>query len=131
MPLERLLGSWDVAMQHVAMPGPVHGRQRYERVLDGAFVMLHATYEHPDFPDAISLLDGTACHYFDVRGVQRTFDLEVTAEGWSMVRRDPDFWQRSSVRFVGAEAMEGTGENSHDGGTSWQHDFSLSWTRTR
>jgi hypothetical protein len=58
-----------------------------------------------------------------------TFDLTVTESGWSMVRRDEDFWQRSAASFTGPNAMEGTGENSFDRGASWEHDFSMSWVR--
>ena len=129
MSLDRLLGTWDTSMQHVAMAEPVAGRQRYERVLDGAFVLLHATYEHPEFPDAMALHDESSCHYFDVRGVTRLFELTVDDSGWTMVRRDTDFWQRSSTRFVGPDAMHGTGENSHDGGVTWEHDYAMTYTR--
>ncbi|MCU1590719.1 MAG: hypothetical protein JWP11_1975 [Frankiales bacterium] len=129
MSLDRLLGTWELTMRHVAMPAAVRGRQCYERVLDNAFLMLHATYDHPEFPDAVALLDGSSYHYFDVRGVTRVFDLEVGDTGWAMIRRDADFWQRSAATFVGADAMDGTGENSYDGGATWQHDFSLSYAR--
>ena len=127
--MDRLLGTWDVVVKHVAVAEPVQGRHRYERVLDGAYVLLHCTYAHPDFPDAMSLLDDTTCHYFDVRGVTRRFDLQVDDDGWSMVRRDPDFWQRTTVRFFGADAMTGTGENSHDAGRTWELDVDLAYTR--
>ena len=129
MTLDRLLGTWDITMHHVAMTEPVTGRQHYEPVLADAFVMLRWTYEHPDFPDAIALLDDSTCHYFDVRGVTRLFELTLDASGWSMIRRDRDFWQRSAGRFVGPDLMEGTGENSHDGGVTWEHDYALSYVR--
>lgn len=116
-------------MRHVAMPDAIRGRQRYERVLDGAFVMLHWTYQHPEFPDALAMLDDHRCHYFDVRGVARLFELELRPDGWTMIRRDPDFWQRSTSWFTGAHSMRTNGENSHDAGVSWQHDLSLSATR--
>ena len=131
MSLDRLLGTWDLTMRHVAVPDPVAGQQRYERVLAGAFVRLDWTYEHPDFPDAIALLDDRTFHYFDVRGVTRRFDLEVDDTGWTMMRRDGDFWQRASATFLGADAMEGVGENSHDRGASWQHDYAVSYVRVR
>jgi len=129
MLLDRLLGTWTISMRHVAMPAPVSGQQGYRRVLGGAFVLLEWTYEHPEFPDALAMLDGTTCHYFDVRGITRTFDLNVSDAGWTMIRRDTDFWQRSAARFVGPDTMEGSGENSHDGGLTWQHDFSMSYAR--
>jgi hypothetical protein len=131
MSLDRLLGSWRISMQHVAMPEPVAGHHRYERVLDGAFVMSHSTYDHPDFPNAVSVLDEGRCSYFDVRGVTRIFDLEVNESGFSMIRRDNDFWQRSQLDFVTPDAIQGTGENSLDSGASWQHDYSISFTRSR
>jgi hypothetical protein len=129
MSLDRLLGTWDISLRHVSVPEPVAGRQRYERVLAEAFVLLSATYDHPDFPDALALLDESRCHYFDVRGVTRTFDLEVDHSGWTMIRRDADFWQRSGASFTGPDAMAGRGENSHDRGASWQDDFTISYTR--
>lgn len=116
-------------MLHTAMAEPVAGMQRYERVLDGAFLMLHWTFEHPEFPDAVALLDESTFHYFDVRGVTRVFDLEVGDSGWSMIRRDTDFWQRSAATFTSSDLMEGTGENSHDEGVTWQHDFSITYRR--
>jgi hypothetical protein len=68
-------------------------------------------------------------HYFDVRGVTRVFDLEITDDGWAMVRLDPEFAQRYTTRFVGPDAMESEGEFSADGGTTWEHDFSMSYAR--
>ena len=129
MSLNRLLGTWDVTMRHVAMPDPTAGRHHYERVLQGAFVMLQATYDHPELPDATALLSESALHYFDVRGVTRVFELEVDDAGWTMIRRDSDFWQRSSATFRGADEMHGPGANSHDGGVTWEHDYDMSYVR--
>jgi hypothetical protein len=42
--LDRLLGTWEFTMHHSAISEPATGRQRYERVLDGAFVLQHWTY---------------------------------------------------------------------------------------
>jgi hypothetical protein len=128
-PLDQLVGSWAFVMRHVQVPAPVTGSQRYEQVLDGAFLMLHWHYDHPDFPDAVAMLDARTCHYFDVRGVTRLYDLSVDDSGWRMIRRDDDFWQRSSARFLDGDRMDGSGENSFDRGATWQHDFSISFTR--
>jgi hypothetical protein len=129
MSLDRLLGEWQFTMRHVAMPEPVNGRQRYERVLGGAYIALHWTYEHPDFPNAIALLDERTMPYFDDRGVTRVFDLYVDDSGWRIIRRDADFWQRFAVTFTDGNSMGGTGENSHDQGTTWEHDYSISYRR--
>ena len=116
-------------MHHTALAEPVTGRQRYERVLDGAFVLQHWTYDHPDFPDAMALLSEERYHYFDVRGTVRVFDLEVEDTGWTIVRLDEDFSQRSTARFRGPDAMEGTGEASHDLGATWLPDFTITYRR--
>jgi hypothetical protein len=129
MSLDRLLGTWELTMRHHAMSDPVSGRQHYERVLDGAYVRLDWSYDHPDFPDAVAMLSEDAMHYFDVRGVTRVFDLEITDDGWTMVRLDPEFAQRYTTRFVGPDAMESEGEFSTDDGTTWEHDFSMSYAR--
>ena len=127
--LDRLLGTWGITMHHSAMSEPITGRQRYERVLDGAFVLQRWTYDHPDFPDAMALLSNDRYHYFDVRGITRVFDFEVDEAGWSMIRLDEDFSQRSTARFHGPDAVESTGEVSHDNGVTWQPDCTMPYRR--
>jgi len=127
--LDRLLGSWQITMQHHAVSGPITGRQSYERVLDGAFVLLRWTYDHPDFPDAMALMSDHHYHYVDVRGIIRVFDFEIDEAGWSMVRLDEEFSQRYSARFRGPDAMDSTGEASFDSGVTWQPDFTMTYQR--
>jgi hypothetical protein len=127
--LDRLLGSWEVMMHHSDMYEPVTGRQCYERVLEGAFVLQHWTCDHPDFPDAMALISEDRYHYFDVRGITRVSKLEVDDAGWSIIRLDEDFSQRSTARFRGPDAMESTGEVSYDKGVSWQPDFTMTYQR--
>ncbi len=129
--LDRLLGRWVFTMHHSALAEPVTGHQQYDRVLGGAFVLQHWTYDHPDFPDAQVMLSATQAHYFDVRGVIRIFDLEIDDTGWSMIHLDSHFAQRFSTRFQGPDAMEGTGEASEDAGITWRPDFSISYRRQR
>jgi hypothetical protein len=128
--LDRLVGSWEFTMQHTAMSEPITGRQRYEWVLGGAFLLQHWTYDHPDFPDAMSLLSQEHHHYFDVRGIVRIFDLDLSDEGWSMVHPDDDFAQRFTARFSGPDVIEGSGDVSRDGGTTWQPDFTITCRRS-
>jgi hypothetical protein len=127
--LDRLIGSWDFTMHHVAMSEPITGHQDYERVLDDAFVLLRWTYDHPDFPDAMIFISEERYHYFDVRGIARIFDFDITDDGWSMVRFDDDFSQRLTARFTGPDDIEGSGEASRDAGTTWQPDFTITCRR--
>jgi hypothetical protein len=129
--LDRLLGTWEVMMYHSATSEPVTGRQRYELVLDGAFVLQHWTWtdDYPDFPDAMALISEDRYHHFDDRGITRVFDFEVDDAGCSMIRLDEDFSQRSTASFRGPDAMESTGEVSHDNGITWQPDFTMIYRR--
>jgi hypothetical protein len=129
MSLDRLLGTWDITMHHSAMAEPITGRQRYESVLDGAYVLLNWTYHHPDFPDAMAILSEENMYYFDVRGITRVFDLQIDHTGWSMVHLDPEFSQRHTMSFDDPDAMQTTGEFSNDRGATWRHDFTMSSTR--
>jgi hypothetical protein len=124
--LERLLGTWgghDAPLGHVR----TGHRQRYERVLDGAFVLQRCTYDNPDFPEAMALLSEDRYYYFDVRGITRVFDFDDA--GWSMIRLDEDFSQRFTARFRGPDVMESTGEISHNNGVTWQPDFTMTYQR--
>ena len=112
-------------MHHSEVAEPVNGVQRYERILDGAFVALDWTFEHPDFPDAFAVLDETHFHYFDVRGVIRVFDFEIDENGWRMTWIAPGFSQRSTAQFLGDDAIGVGGERSSDEGANWQHDFRM------
>ena len=129
MSLDRLLGSWALTMQHAELPGLVSGRQRYERVLDDAFLILRWSYDLRDFPDAIAMLNDSECHYFDVRGVIRVFDFAIDDAGWSMVRIDDEFSQRFVGRFRGTDTIDCVGERSGDRGATWQHDFTMELRR--
>lgn len=129
MSLDRLLGTWDITMHHSSVADPVTGRQRYERVLDGAYVLLNWTYNHPDFPNAMAVLSEQKVYYFDVRGITRIFDLQINHAGWWMVHLDPEFSQRYTGRFAGPDGMDANGEYSNDEGANWQHDFTMSFTR--
>lgn len=128
--LARLVGTWAFRMRHVALPDVVTGVQAYEFVLDGAFLQQRWRYDHPEFPDAVSLISPTRMHYFDVRGIARVFDLTSDETGWSIVRLDADFGQRMTFRFQGEDGITGTGEMSHDDGTTWVHDFTIEGART-
>ncbi len=118
-------------MNHSAMPEPVTGRQTYERVLDGAFVLQQWTNDHPDVPDAMALLSDDHYYYFDVRGIVRIFDLEMDDAGWSMIHLDKDFSQRTTARFSGPDVIQSTGDGSNDNGVTWQHDFTMTYNRVR
>ncbi len=127
--LDRLLGTWDITMDHVAMPEPVHGRQRFERTLGGAFILHTTSARHPDVPDAMGLFSETKCYYFDVRGIVRIFDVDLDERGMTLVFLDDTFSQRQAFTFSRPDTMECMGDASQDRGATWQHDFRVTFQR--
>ena len=125
-----LLGDWATEIRHPLIDDPVRGRAVVEPL--GAFVVQRATVEHPDFPDSVSILDGSKMHYFDTRGVARVLEVEVEDDAFTLFREPKDasdFWQR----FIGelkddGRTIEGHWETSDDG-ASWKLDFPITWTK--
>jgi hypothetical protein len=99
-------------------------------VLDGAFVMLTWSYDRPDFPDAIAMLDEKRYHYFDVRGIIRVFDFALDDSGWRMTWLAPEFSQRSVARFDGDDRIDVVGDRSDDEGGTWTEDFRMTLIRS-
>lgn len=91
-------------------------------------------------PDGIAVIgfdrgrDTLLQHYFDSRGVARLYEMTFDEGIWTLERTRPDFSpldfsQRYFGRF-GEDQMTITGnwQISHDGST-WEHDFELSYTK--
>ena len=129
MDLDRLLGTWDLTMRHREMAEAVTGRQCYERVLDGAFVRLTWTYDHPDFPDVLAMLTEGEVHYFDVRGVVRVLTVSDDGDAWTQEHLAPGFSQRHVARFTTPDTIETVGERSADEGRSWEPDYTMTLVR--
>jgi hypothetical protein len=92
----------------------VHGTASIEWLEGHRFLILRSRNDHPDFPDAISIIgftdvdrvdargDGSSgdsksrlrMHYFDSRGVFRVFEMNVDAKAWRLSRDAPGFSQR-------------------------------------
>ena len=84
------------------------------------FLIVRSRNDHPDFPDAISILGFTdvdrvgpdanesnasrgsrlCMHYFDSRGVFRLFESNIDAEAWRLWRDAPGFSQRFTGSFA-------------------------------
>jgi hypothetical protein len=126
--LDVLVGEWDT---EISLPDQtIRGHVTIERL--GAFLVQHSTVEHPDFPDSISIIDPDAgkMHYFDTRGVARIFESRMDDGTWTLSRADPDFHQR----FIGevsedGNTIDGRWEKSDDEGSTWEHDFDLTYRR--
>lgn len=68
--------------------------------------------------------------YHDERGVCRVFATTFGDGQWTMLREDPDMFQRF-VADVGPDRIEGRWEASQDQGVTWRKDFDLTFDRER
>jgi ketosteroid isomerase-like protein len=130
--LEPLIGRW-----RIGMPGaPAGGDVEFDWLGDKAFVVQRWRSDPPEFPDGIAVIapaedgDDFVQHYFDTRGVARRYAMSLRDGEWRLWRNDPDFAQRFVGRLSGdGTTIEGAWEISHDGATSFDHDFDLVYTR--
>ena len=139
--LEALVGEWATESVFSFSPEPTSGRVTFAWELGGRFLLERSQVEHPDAPDSLAVItvtgDGYAQHYFDSRGVVRTYRMTLGDDTWTLMRDRPDFTpldfaQRYTGTF-GADAQTITGrwEVSHDGGATWEHDFDLRYRKVR
>jgi hypothetical protein len=73
-------------------------------------------------------------HYFDSRGVARIYKMSVSDAVWKLWRDSPDLSPLDfSQRYTGAfssdgKIISGSWEICHDG-TTWEHDFDLTYAK--
>jgi hypothetical protein len=141
----RLVGSWATEATHPQMPGVViTGSSTFEWLDGERFVIFRSHYEHPDFPDAVSIIgdtEGLHMYYFDSRGVYRLFELTMIDDGWaiamgrhsppgSFASSDAPFAQRMTYKLErGDREMSGQGQLSHDD-VHWDDDIEIKYLRT-
>jgi len=132
--LEPLIGEW-TTIAHFPGHDPASGRTTFEW-LDGGGYVIQRTYTDDPFPRGIMVFGPDAAgekvvqHYFDSRGVARVYDVSFEDGVLELWREGPDFAQRYQGRLSPDGAtVEGAWER-HDG-TSWIHDFDLTYTKVR
>ena len=142
---QRLVGTWTTVATHPRLPGAVVRGSSEIEWLDGErFLIYRSGYDHPDIPNAISVIgetDGLRMHYFDSRGVSRLLGVTVTDEGWEMAMSrfapagsfaspDAPFSQRMSFTFEDHDRMmSGKGSMSYDD-VIWEDDLQITYRRT-
>ena len=132
---DALIGTWDSEAKHQAVDFVVQGQITYEWLEGGHFVVLRSHNDHPQFPDAISIIgapeegDGLVLEYFDDRGVRRTYNVEIGDGVMTWWRDMPGFDQRM-VATLGEDEMESNAELAQTPG-EWQHDMKTVYRRRR
>jgi hypothetical protein len=145
--IERLamfVGEWSMVAEfkHVA-PADVGARVVVEWMPGKRFLIQRWEFTVPEAPDGIAIIgadpesEGNFLqHYFDSRGVARVYKMSVSEEVWKLWRDSPDFSPLDfSQRYTGTftddgKTISGAWEICHDG-TTWEHDFALSYTKVR
>ena len=149
--LNRLVGSWTTEATHPAMPGVVvHGTTTIEWLEGARFLILRARTDHPDFPDALSMIGRTdqdrvdeatgalaegadlsplRMHYFDSRGVYRICEASIDDTSWQLWRDAPGFSQRfAGVFTTEGDTIIGRWELSRDD-VNWADDLKITYHR--
>jgi hypothetical protein len=139
--LARFIGRWAVEMELPGTP-PLAGWATFEWLLGHRFVVQRTGADHPDAPESHSILAadtrrgaGYVQHYFDSRGVVRTYVMDVDDPDWTLARTAPDFSpldfaQRWTGRFSDdGRTITGRWETGTPEGTGWRLDFGLTYRR--
>lgn len=140
--LDLFVGEWTMTAHFPNLP-PADGESRvvFEWLPEGQFLVERWTVAVPEAPDGIAIIgvdpssEGQYLqHYFDSRGVARVYKMSLTDKAWTLWRDDADFSPlHFRQRYRGAisddrRTITGAWEMCHDG-TTWEHDFDLSYTK--
>src|SRR4029453_6450585 len=138
--LDVLIGSWETTMSNAWFLEPpdqeVPGSATVEWLGD-AFVVFRWTMVG-DVGKATSEMilvlgrsdahDAYTALYHDERGVSRVYAMTFEGSRWSLVRQDPDMFQRF-IADIGPDRIAGRWEASEDRGSTWRKDFDLVFER--
>lgn len=130
-----LVGRWTSEGSHPLLPGDeITGRATFEWLDGHKFLIWRSHYDHPQVPDAISVIgwidDRLLMHYFDYRGIHRVYEVAVEGDQWRYWRDDPGFLQSFVARFGDdGHTMSGQGRMNRDD-AGWEDDLALTYRRT-
>ena len=141
-PLDLLVGQWSMTPRFEHAPTPdADARVVFEWLPGEQFLVERWTVDVPEAPDGIAIIGPDPSgegqylqHYFDSRGVARVYKMTLANNIWSLWRDQADFSPLDfSQRYTGTvsddgQTITGSWEICHDG-TTWEHDFDLSYTK--
>jgi hypothetical protein len=137
-PLDVFVGEWSLTSSFSPDPATAPGaRTMFEWLSGRRFLVQRWEVDHPDAPDGIAIIGFDVerarllQHYFDSRGVARVYEMTFADGVWTLERlaAAPDFSQRYTGTFSDdGNTIAGRWESSSDGST-WEHDFDLTYTR--
>lgn len=134
---EFLVGTWRVELTSAEWLREGQSLVGETRVdwLDDFFLVLRSSFGSGP-PDSTSIIgrnedrEDYTVLYADDRGVSRIYSMTYDNRLWIQHRADPGFHQRFEGRLSeGGDRIDAAWSKSHDDGVTWQHDFSLAYTR--
>ena len=130
-----LIGEWEMAGNHPALPATVRGHSSFEWLREGALLLWHFDWEAGGPPTALSVighddtLEPCSMLYADERGVARIYQMSLEGGVWKMWRDSPGFLQRVTGTFsADGNTITCHGELSRDG-SNWEQDLDVTYTR--
>ena len=140
--LKPLVGEWRMVPTFKGMPpADVGARVPFKWLPGERFLIQRWEIPIPEAPDGIAIIGpdpeisgNYLQHYFDSRGVARVYKMSFENGVWKLWRDEADvspldFSQRYTGTFSDdGKTIAGAWEICHDG-TTWEHDFDLTYTR--
>ncbi|MFD9194242.1 hypothetical protein ACFWCA_39315 [Streptomyces phaeochromogenes] len=140
--LDVLVGEWVVEADFPGLDTSA-ARCVFEWTLDGRFLVQRTEISLAEAPDSMAIIAADpetgayTQHYFDSRGVARLYAMSFAGGVWRLLREAPDFspldFRQRFTGHVGDDGttIRGSWETSHDDGATWEHDFTLTYRRSR
>ena len=137
--LDVLVGRWGMTAQPPGgPPWPGEASVTFEWLEGRTFLIQRWTIEMPEAPDGIAIIGAGdepgafRQHYFDSRGVHRTYEMTLEDGIWRLWRDTTDpFPQRFTGRFGDdGDLIAARWEKAEDDST-WKTDFDVTYTRLR
>ncbi len=137
--LEPLLGDWDVLVSEAHFldkpEDTLHGKASIGRDLDGAVVVMRASFEDERMPVGKWVIGVDDDHhtysvlYHDNRDVSRIFEMSFINGVVDIWRYKPGFSQRLMATLEGKGELTGEWLYSSDG-VSWHRDYRVRYSRS-
>lgn len=144
-PLKRLVGTWLTEGTHPARPGLViRGTSTFEWLEGQQFLIQRARTDQPEFPDSMTITgfvdrdraepaDGDdaslVMHYYDSRGVFRTFNAAIDDKEWRVWNDSRGFAQRFTGTFADGGSTISVVTLLCTDGSTWKDDLELTYRR--
>ena len=135
--LEGLVGDWNVTMTHAwfleSLDTEIHGSATFDWLAD-AFLVMRSRWEDESTQEFVfgrnDSRDAFVAFSHDGRGVYRVFDMTFVDDEWTLLREDPDFHQRLTMR-VQPDRVDLRADASDDEGETWRKDLDYIFERSR